>query len=278
MRTVAGLALISLLLLAFACGGGSSGSDSVLRYLLADETQIAVLDMAAMSEDTAPGSLADLYEELSTFFRVLGVHPENMDTLAFAETSGGSSDSVIIEGDLSFEDVRDVLHNNNAWEDTYRGVEIWEDRSAGSGAAVFEDAGVFVIGDLHRVKDTIKALESGDGSIANSDGSPIRSVLDRAGRGWILVAYAEGEGPCWGIGCEAWASAIADSQREYEVKQTIVASFSTEREAESNADTVGDSLKDHWEVDDVTVDGALVIVEATADEDDVDWPGFIDPF
>ena len=278
MRTVAGVALMSLLLLAFACGGDSSGSESALRYLLADETQIAVLDMAAMSEDTAPGSLADLHEELSTFFRVFGVHPENMDTLAFAETSGGSSDSVIIEGDLSFEDVRDVLHNNNAWEDTYRGVEIWEDRSAGSGAAVFEDAGVFVIGDLHRVKDTIKALESGDGSIANADETSIRRVLDGAGRGWILVAYADGEGPCMGIGCEAWASAIADGDKEYEVKQTVVALFSTEKDAESNADKVEDSLKDYWEVGDVSVDGALVTVEATADEDDVEWSRVLDPF
>ena len=59
MRTGVGIALTSLLLSAFACGGDSSGSDSALNYVLAYETQIVVLDMAAMSEDTVPGSLGD---------------------------------------------------------------------------------------------------------------------------------------------------------------------------------------------------------------------------
>ena len=57
-----------------------------------------------------------------------------------------------------------------------------------------------------------------------------------------------------------------------------VALFNAEREAESNADKVEDSLDDNWEVGDVKVDGALVTVEATADEDDVDWSGLLDPF
>ena len=112
MRTVAGVALMSLLLLAFACGGDSAGSDSALNYVLAYETQIAVLDMAAMSEDTAPGSLADMHAEMSTLFRVFGVHPEDMGMLVMAEDSAGGSDFVVFEGDLSFGNVRDVLHNN----------------------------------------------------------------------------------------------------------------------------------------------------------------------
>ena len=215
---------------------------------------------------------------MSTSFRVLGVQSEDMDTLVMAEDSRGGSDFMVFEGDLSFGDIRDVLHDNDAREDTFRGVEIWEDLAAEWGAAVYGDAGVLVIGDNRRVKDTIRAVESGYGSIANADETNIRRVLDGAGRGWILVAYADGEGPCRGIGCEAWASAIADGEEEYDVKQTIAALFSTEREAESSADAVADSLEDHWEVGDVTVDGALVTVEATADEDDVDWSGLLDPF
>ena len=269
---------MSLLLLAFACGGDSAGSDSALNYVLAYETQIAVLDMAAMSEDTAPGSLADMHAEMSTLFRVFGVHPEDMGMLVMAEDSAGGSDFVVFEGDISFGNVRDVLHDNAAREDTFRGVELWEDLAAEWGAAVYEEAGVLVIGDNRRVREVIRAVESGYGSIANADETSIRRVLDGAGQGWILVAYADGEGPCMGIGCEAWASAIADGEKEYEVKQTIAALFSTEREAESNADAVEDSLKDHWEVDDVSVDGAIVTVEATADEDDVEWSRVLDPF
>ena len=278
MRTVAGFALVALVLSAFACGEDTSGSDSVLKYVLDDETQIAVLDMAAMSEDTAPGSVADMHAEMSTLFRVFGVRLEDMDTLVMAENSGGGSDFVVFEGDLSFGNIRDVLHNNQLREDTFRGVEIWEDLAAEGGAAVFEEAGAFVIGDNRRVKEVIRAVESGYGTIANADETNIRRVLDAAGRGWILVAYADGEGPCWGVGCEAWASAIADGEEEYDVKQTVVALFSTEKDAESNADKVEDSLKDYWEVGDVSVDGALVTVEATADEDDVEWSRLLDPF
>ena len=278
MRTVVGLALVSLLLSALACGGDSAGSESAFNYVLAYETQIAVLDMAAMSEDTAPGSLADKYAEMSTTFGVLGVQAEDMDTLVMAENSRGGSDFVVFEGYLSFGNIRDVLHNNQLWEDTFRGVEIWEDFAAQGGAAIFEEAGVFVIGDNRSVKEVIRAVEGGYGSIADADETNIRRVLDAAGRGWILVAYADGEGPCWGIGCEAWASAIADGEREYDVKQTVVALFSTESEAESNADKVEDSLNDNWEVGGVTVDGVLVTVEATADEDDVEWSRLLDPF
>ena len=221
MRTVACLTLLILLLSVFACGGDSPGSDSAFNYVLAYETQIVVFDMAAMSEDIAPGSLADMYAEMSTF-GMLGVQPKEIDTLVMAENSGAGSDFAVFEGDLSFGNVRNVLHNNLLREDTFRGVEIWEDLAAQWGAAIFEDAGVFIIGDNPKVKEVIRAIEDGYGSIANADDSPIRRVLDGAGRGWILVAYADGEGPCWGIGCEAWASAIADGEEEYDVKQTIV--------------------------------------------------------
>ena len=84
--------------------------------------------------------------------------------------------------------------------------------------------------------------------------------------------------PAGGSAARAWASAIADGEKEYDVKQTVVALFSTEEEAESNADKVEDSLDDNWEVGDVTVDGALVTVEAIADEDDVEWSRIVDPF
>ena len=109
----ASLALVAIVLSTLACGGDSPSSDSAFNYVLAYETEIAVFDMAAMSEDTVPGSLADGYAEMSTF-GVLGVQPEEMDTLVIAENSGAGSDFAVFEGDLSFDNIRNVLHKNPA--------------------------------------------------------------------------------------------------------------------------------------------------------------------
>ena len=68
----------------------------------------------------------------------------------------------VVKGELDFVDIRDELEDRDFEEDTYRGFEFWLD-DYNSGVALFEEAGIYIVGRETEVEDVIKAIERGEG-------------------------------------------------------------------------------------------------------------------
>ena len=264
--------LAACLLLVTACGGGDSLPSGPLGLVPDDSSSVTVMDVEQILKGDGPDAIVDRLEDLEDDVDVIGVDVNDLTTLVYANRL------LIMEGDIDFEEVRDELDDADYDDDRYQGHEFWEQgRLWVESAALLEDRNQIVIGDVDAVKDVLKALNRGSGSLLDDADSDLGRALKRAGGGWVVSARKE----CRSYdvrGCNAIGTAIHKGDEDYVVQFTAAYLFRNERTAESEMgdleDEIDDSLSRDFDIEEVRQDGEFVIVTISVDEDDWDTLDF----
>ena len=256
-------------------GGGGSLPSGPLGLVPDDARFVAVLDVKDLLAGDAPDEMVDDIEDSrEDFLDDLGVSIDDLDTLILAYTEDGTL--FVMGGSIDFEDVLDELDDADYDDDRYQGSEMWERRDQWPEAvAVLEDRGEVVAGHAEAVKTALKSLKRGSGSLLQDDRSEVRLALERAGKGWFAVA----EDGCGNAStevrqCEAVGQSISGANERSTVKVVQAYLFRDDGRAERERDVVEEHLEDtlprRADIEDVSTDGAFVVVTITVDEDDWD--------
>ena len=188
---------------------------------------------------------------------------------------GGTDEVLLLEGEFTFDDIRDVLDEADYEEDDYRGYELWVGRGVRGidELAILEEDGYMIIGMTSgAVEDVLKSLGREDRLLLNDNENPLKQVLDRAGQGWFVASRV---GCFWDVrGCEAAAYSVRSGE-DYTVNLTVALVFGSENRAESAERRIDDVLEDaqddirSFDYDEVTAEGEYVVVKSFVDEDDL---------
>ena len=190
---------------------------------------------------------------------------------------------LLIQGKLAFGDIRDEWEDQDFEEDSYKGYEIWDGYNYY--ALLEEDGTIVVSGSEELVKEVIKIVDRGTGSVADDPEGDLSRIIGMLGSSPVIVAMAGDVGEqceaavsgCVGIGV---SFAGSDLDRE-EVTANLAFLFSSARRAERAADDyddVADLMEemlddfaeeaddfsglpdaDGVDIDDVSVDGEFVL-------------------
>ena len=268
---------------ALACGGSSDSSSSagsvssstsgVLGLVPDSVGTVRVMDVGEILQGNAPemadGMVRDFEDELDG----AGISIYDVSVLAFVEEDGDGY-AMLLGGEFDFDDIRDALDDAGYDDDDYREYELWEGRGVGGGydVALLEDDGYVIMGMASgAVQDVLKSLGR-DSLLLKADDNPLKRVLDRAGRGWLIEARS----PCrWNVrGCDAMAIA-SDTSEDYSVELTIALLFQSDRSAKSAERRIGDILEaaedgiSSLDYEEVIADGEFIVVKSSVDEDDI---------
>ena len=170
------------------------------------------------------------------------IYLDDLTTVVIQNT--GSTVGFALIGNLPFDDLRDVMEDENWEEDSYRGFEVWNDRQV----ALLEDAGVILIDETY-VGDVLKAMDTGRGLIEGE--STLKRILDKVGSG--LSIYGETDG-CSSFGspslrsCDGYGYTYTGGNVDVSLVSAAYL-FSSEDRAESNLDNIEEALEDTREVD-----------------------------
>ena len=273
---VPSLRLLAVLLLAAAfvqaCGMGGGGSAELaesLELVPADAQYVGVIDAEQVLSGDVSSVIADQAEDdWEDEFDDIGVFPDELTTYVFAYREDWFL--TVVEGEFDFEQIRDDLEDGGYEDDRYRGYEIWEEVAwPDESVALLEDRGWVVTGDTDIVKGALRTLDRGSGSLLDDADSDLRRTLDKAGKGWMVIA---GEDECFDFevqDCRAVGVSYHSSDDDYVVETTVAVLFRNERAAESEMDNLEEAIEDYFEGDivEVILDGEFVIVTASVDEE-----------
>ena len=258
-----------------ACGGGGGFrlADS-LELVPADAQYVGVIDVEQILAGDVPSVVADQIEDdWEEEFEDIGVFPDELTTYVFAY--GEDWFLVVLEGEFDFEQIRDDLDDGDYDDDRYRGYEIWERvawPNESVALALVEDRGWVVTGGADIVKDVLRLLDRGSGSLLDDADSDLGRSLKQAGKGWMVSAGAGEEG-CLEFelqDCRAVGVSLRSGYEDYLVEATVAALFRSERTAESEMDNLEEAIEDSFEGDiiEVRLEGEFVIVTASLEEDE----------
>ena len=198
---------------------------------------------------------------LGEFSEEFDIDPDDISELVIISVEGPE---LILKGDFIFDDVRDVLEDEDLEEDSYRGYEVWTDNSYSF--ALLEEDGFMILGPEEGVEKLLNNLYRERGSLANSDDSDLKRIIDRLDGDQFILASTQDDGcneylsRCQGMGI-SFTSFDLDKE---EVLGNYVLLFSSERAAESAADEY-DEVSDFMErgntidIDDAESDGEFVV-------------------
>ncbi len=239
-------------------GAAGPGSDT-LGLVLESAVRLETYDVAAISGRDVPRSFRDEFEDVweDQLARV-GIDVYDLEMLA----SSGDGNWYIVRGQIDFEAVRGELAASGYGDDTYRGYELWE--GGGRAAAIFEPEGRAVFGASETIRDVLQAVSRESGLLSTATDSDLKRVLDKVGRGYVVMASLDCRVYKDLGGCQAFARRLSVGEGggagAYEVLL-----FTSERRAQAEVEDIEEQVDVTWEVVDVQVDGEFVTVEASVD-------------
>ena len=235
---------------------------------------MGVIDVEQVLTGDVPSVVADQIEDdWVDEFGAFGVSPDEVTKYVFA--FGEDWFLVVLEGEFDFEQIRDDLDDGDYEDDQYRGYEIWEGFGwLNDSVAIIEERGWLVTGGADIVKDALRILDRGSGSLLDDADGDLGRALEKAGKGWMVFA-GKGEDGCLDFevqSCRAVGVSFRTGEEDYLVETTVAVLFRNERTAEAEADNLEEAVEDSFEGDivEVRVDGEFVIVTAEVDEDEFD--------
>ena len=260
---------MSLLSIGLACGE-TSITDGPLQVVPVAADSVSVLDVEQVLGGGVPDAIADDFEDSYRGAQLLNW---DVDTMVLANYDEGALSILHLKNEQDFERVRNYLESDEK-EQGYRGYEYWEDFWGGSAAAILEDRGYLVVGEvdtnINTVKDFLRTLDRGSGFLIDEDNDLTR-ILKRAGEGWLVNATQQ----CWLVqGCQASGEVYSSSAGEESIGivKTAMYLFRDERTARLAKDEIEEF---YAEISDVILDGEFVIISHPVDEDDyryIPWP------
>ena len=303
-RGLARAAVLGLLLFAAAaalsCGlldDDASVPGNPRELILEDARSVVSLDYRALLEPGGvPGyflgsgeDAEDFQDELEDSWDSdlgdLGMEVADVEAVFVVLVPGAGY--VLVKGGFDFTDIRNALADEDLEEDTYRDFETWGSES-GVVTALFEEAGIVVLGDENAVKDVLRALDRGEGFMDGEDA--LKKAMDAAGPGLVSIAAADcgvrnaGSGATpflygfdfadFGLNrCDGIAMSIAGGDED-QYKLAFGVDFRSERSAESGMDDLEEFIEDDSgidaDIDELRTDGSTVTVRLTVSE----WQGY----
>ena len=224
-------------------GGGSATSTSTLAMVPADTPVALLLNVQAIREhqDDFPGDFDDFEEELQeTIEDNFGT--EEIDLLQVNDylVVGYDFETNLLKGNFRFGDIRDDWEDRGFEKDSYKGYELWDGDD--NYALLEEEGAVIRTRGEDDIKDVIKIIDGGSGSLADSEDSDLKRLLDKLGSSPAVIAIA-GDDICGDAvsGCRGMGVAYSggDVDRE-EISTNLVVLFSNERRAERAAEEYDD--------------------------------------
>ena len=280
------VAIIAVVVVMLVMGGGVGGPVSTLELIPADSQGVFLLNLQAArdNEENFPGDFDDfaenIQEEIEEEFDTEEIDIQQVSNFSVVELGYDWGDLVLLEGDFSFDDIRDDWEDQGHERDSYKGYELWDGRNY---YALLEAEGAVVAAYSEEIiKDVIKNLDRGSGSLADAEDNDLKLILDKFGGLPAAIAIAndfcdDDVSGCIGFGM---AYAGSDLDRE-EVFVDLVVLFSSERRAErvfedyddvddlmeNVLDSLADSAEDFSgvldvddvDVDDISNDGVFVL-------------------
>ena len=231
---------------------------------------IAILDEYEGAEDT-PDLQEQIQNEWDAFDASLGTGPADVETLFTIRTQSGGY--FVVKGRFDFQDIERELEDSDFEEDTYRDHRIWE-HEYGYSVALFEESDIYIHGDDDAVRNVLRAIARGDGFMDDEAG--LRRALGAAGDGLVRLAME-----CDAVGvhspgsmsslvgrldesCEGVAVVVSGGDED-RTELVIGYVYRSERRAESAAEALEESMRDSDEMDaeveDIEVDGDIVVVK-----------------
>ena len=237
---IAAVAVLQLL------GGGSAAAGSLLKLVPEDAQFIILLSPQTLREkpDDFPGDYDDfaegLQETIEDEFNTEEIDLAQVGSFSgFAVNPDFQEGTILLQGDFAFDDLRDDWADQGFEADSYKGYELWQGQSY---YALLEAEGALITSDsAELLKDIIKNLDRGSGSLADAEDNDLKRILDRLARSPLVFALAgdscgDAVRGCRGVGV---AYAGADLDRE-EVATDLVVLFSNRRRSERAFDDYDD--------------------------------------
>ena len=272
------IAFAAFALAAMACtatsGGGSdvasTGAGSPAGLLPEDTLDFTVFDVKAIMSEQSPERLRDDFENgWASRLEDIGILVDDLETIV----EQSYSRQFIVKGTLALSDVRDELEDRNFQDDTYGEYEVWSSGDSYAYIAILESDNTLIYGEEEWVKDIIKAIGRESGLVMHADDSGAAAMLDKIGSGWVARIFDCSQTSDL-RGCEIAGAAFSRGGESFEVKQTAAYMFRSENTAENEKSDIEEFYEDtDWYLapDSLTADGAFVVIEATAYEDDIEW-------
>ncbi len=289
-------------------------STGTSRYMLdlvpANTLSIFLLDIQTIQEnrDRFPGNFQVFEEQLvgrieERFFmeEVLIEEVEELVILGADDFNSWSYGTTLIRGNFDFGEIRasyERVAQDDKWEPGSYGGYDGYDIGYGDAVIILEDRGVVIKSLEEDVGAFLDILNSGSGSLENTEGNDLKRILDELGGSPAVAAFVEDEdsndshcGDIWlqrypVAGCIAIGSAFSGSDDSRgELYVDIVAIFNSEEAAEEAEDesesitrlmekllsSAGGDIADHiglgqteeQTVSDVDADNELVTAKGT---------------
>ena len=270
------LALVAVAIAAFVVAsrtGDSVGSEPLLQFVPADSSAVNIQQASEILDGAAPEGFRERFETAWRYFDGIGFSVYEVETLVEASDSQNGHRTLVVDGSLEFEAIRDELSGSWGYEDSeYRGFEVWEGRTwEWPVVALFESQGVLLMAN-HRdsAREVFRILHDGEGSLADTKDSRMRKFLEEMEDGWLVHPVF---GDCEAVDrCQALAYAL---KRRDDDSAGVVAVmlFNSERAAERAADdydAVYDFLNSRnvyggaLEADVIESRGSVVLAEGVA--------------
>ena len=230
----------------------------------------AILDEYEGAEDTR--DLQDKFEDQwDEAGPSLGTDADDVEVVLSIAIQGAGY--FVIKGGFDFGDIEGELEARDFDEDTYRGHRIWE-HERGESVALFHESGIYIYGEEDVVKDVLRAIARDEGFM--EDEAELRRALESVGDGLVRLAMDCDElgvhfpGSMSGLvgrldeSCEGVAVVVSSG---YEDRTELVIGYvyGSEQRAESAAEALDESIRDSGEIgaeiDEIGVDGDIVIVK-----------------
>ena len=190
-----------------ACGWfGGSDNEGPVRLVPDDVLELVVYDVAE-----AAFSRTDLPDE---FERVVSDLEDFGDVQKHASLILPTGGVMIASGDFDFEDIRESLRVRGYASSSYRKYDFLESPDGQDAAALLEDDGFYVWGDINAVIAVLRDNSRGQGLLKDDDDGELRQAMKMAGEGLVMTA----SGKCYlenNLGCRAvaWAFSRGEDRR-----------------------------------------------------------------
>ena len=216
--------------------GGGAESEPLLEFVPADSSAVNIQQASEILDGAAPEGFRERFENAWRYFDAIGFSVYEVETLVEASDSRNGHRTLVVDGNLDFEAIRDELSGSWGYQDSeYRGYEVWEGRAwEWPVVALFESQGVLLMAN-HRdaARAVFRILHDGEGSLQNQKDSRMRTFLEETGDGWLVHPVF---GDCAAVDrCQALAYALR--RRDDDSADVLaIMLFNSERAAERAAD------------------------------------------
>ena len=210
------VAIIAVVVVMLVMGGGVGGPVSTLELIPDDSQAVFLLNLQAArdNQENFPGDFddfaEDIQEEIEDEFRTEEIDIRQVSKFSLVALGGGwEGKAVLLEGDFFFDDIRDDWEDQGYEEDSYKGYELWDGRNYY--ALLEEEGAVVASGSEEIIKDVIKNLDRGSGSLANAEDNDLKLILDKLGGSPAVVAIGRDSCDDDISGCVGFGMAYAGS-------------------------------------------------------------------